>query len=443
MPTPVTDPALLAQLNGTDQPAAVTDPALLAQLNAGQPQRGALDMLTGWTGPRYQTWPERLARGVAHSVWSGVTLPGDVATGKVAADSPEAIGRAMELAGVATPAAPRAALSATYRAGPPTTKELLTTGGKQIEGARTSDVALDPSALYTWGDVAKATLDKAGSSAENAPRVHAILDRTLKPAPEGATVTYDNLITLRRTLQGQAQNFSDPTEQLAASRAIKLLDEFLSNPPAAAVRAGDAEATAALYAKGRGNYAAGKRSEDVGEARKEAILSTGAANSGKNLGNRERQTFLSLAKSDKEISGFSPEEVQQIEQNIIMGTRPTNFFRNWSNRLGGGGGLGQAITAGMGAGAGSSIGGALTGEPFIGGIIGAAVPAAAGASARSLANKLTDRQIRILDEMVRSRSPMAEETALGPGAKSPLRQMSDTAVAKLLLESILTRQQQQ
>lgn len=42
MPTEVTDPALLAQLNGTAPPREVTDPALLAQLN-GAPQPSLLD----------------------------------------------------------------------------------------------------------------------------------------------------------------------------------------------------------------------------------------------------------------------------------------------------------------------------------------------------------------------------------------------------------------
>lgn len=428
MPSPVTDPNILAQLDG---PQAISDPAILAQL--GEAPRGAIDKLLGSTGQRYQTWPERLARGLGSQVKDAVMAPGDAMAGKFDPESPEGTRRAMGLAALATPVSPRSALTATPRVGPPTGAELLETGGKQIESARTSPVDIAPQALNTWADATKIALDRAGSSAENAPRVHAILDRALKPAPGSATVTPDNLISLRRTLQGQAQNFNDAGEQLAASRAIKSLDGFISAPPAGSVLAGDAAATGALYAEGRGNYAAGKRSETVNEARQDAVFSAAAANSGKNLGNRERQTFNSIRGQDKEISGFSPAEVQQIEQNIIMGTGPMNSARNWSNRLGGGGGAGQMLTAGLGGGAGAMLMGDAAGAG-IGATLGAAILPTAGAVTRALANRLTNQQVNKLDEMVRGRSPLAELLASAPKQMTPTEQIKQSAVLKALLE---------
>lgn len=62
----------------------------------GQPSgRGVIDKLTGATGERFQTWPERLVRGIAGAVESGFTLPGDVLNQKA---SPNDTGRVLDLA---------------------------------------------------------------------------------------------------------------------------------------------------------------------------------------------------------------------------------------------------------------------------------------------------------------------------------------------------------
>ncbi|HEX5508913.1 MAG TPA: cell wall hydrolase [Pseudolabrys sp.] len=73
--------------------------------------RSVADKLLGIGGPRYQTWPERLVRTVASEVASGLTLPGDVESGRAtvpqSANFPGAngedtsnLGRLINLAGV-------------------------------------------------------------------------------------------------------------------------------------------------------------------------------------------------------------------------------------------------------------------------------------------------------------------------------------------------------
>lgn len=56
--------------------------------------RGAWDQLTGRGGDRYKLWPERAAQ----DLWEAVTLPGDVAAGKVDPRSEEGIRRTTGLA---------------------------------------------------------------------------------------------------------------------------------------------------------------------------------------------------------------------------------------------------------------------------------------------------------------------------------------------------------
>ncbi len=70
--------------------------------------------------------------------------------------------------------------------------------------------------------------------------------------------------------------------------------------------------------------------------------------------------------------------------------------------MGGGGGLGRTVAAGIGATAGGALGGP------VGAGIGAAVPTGAGAIARALYNGMTKKQIEALDELVRSRSPLGK-----------------------------------
>jgi hypothetical protein len=63
MPTPVTDPALLSQLNGGG-PKPVTDPALLSQLNGEQPQSGGF---IGGVADFFKSIPGGMARGLANA----------------------------------------------------------------------------------------------------------------------------------------------------------------------------------------------------------------------------------------------------------------------------------------------------------------------------------------------------------------------------------------
>lgn len=93
-----------------------------------------IEQLTGATGERYQTWPERLVRGIASSVKSGVTLPYDVMTGQVDPESPQGIRRALDTAMLATPMSPGARLGSKYGA-PPMAREAPAGEGAAVTAA--------------------------------------------------------------------------------------------------------------------------------------------------------------------------------------------------------------------------------------------------------------------------------------------------------------------
>jgi hypothetical protein len=80
------------------------DTEIPANAASTQGQRGAWDMLTGETGERYQTWPEKLVRDVR----TGARMPGDVLKSDVPLNTADAIKPMADLAGAAVlgPAVP-------------------------------------------------------------------------------------------------------------------------------------------------------------------------------------------------------------------------------------------------------------------------------------------------------------------------------------------------
>lgn len=420
MASPVTDPALLALLEGgAKQPVA--DPATLAQLN----QRSVIDKLTGLDGgERYQTWPERAVRGIASGLASGATLPGDVMAGKA---SPDDTGRVMELATMGTPVNP--AIRAGDRMLPgmakaigekkpvvPTTTELAEAGGKQFEAFRNSGVEYSANSVSDWARRTQQELFDRGISPVDAPGTFTKL-KELENAPPGAFVTPANLHSLRQSLQATAQNFNPQAarDQLAASRGIAALDNFISAPPTSGVLAGTPPAAAVPFEAGKGNYAAAMRSNAINgelDRARTGILERSegraqAANSGRNPDNTIRSKAESFLEKPKDVSGLSDAEIAALE-GVVEGGPGRNSARYIGNLLGGGGGMGQALWSGGGATA-----GALTGGP-VGAAVGATVPPAIGAGAKALANILAKRDLRSVDEMMRMRSPLYEERVANP-----------------------------
>ena len=88
----------------------------------------------------------------------------------------------------------------------------------------------------------------------------------------------------------------------------------------------------------------------------------------------------------------------------MSGTATANTVRTVGNLLGGGGGWGQAQMTAIGGGLGLLGGG---GGASVG--LGAAAVFLAGTGMRSIYNAMTKRQIKRLDAMVRSRSPLYEK----------------------------------
>jgi hypothetical protein len=352
--------------------------------------------------------------GMLGAIKSGFTAPGDVASGKLDPNSPEAIQRAMDFTSLATPVgvagrAGETAIPGTLRAlrpGPvkvPAAEELKAAGKAGMKEARGLGVDYSADAVKSMGDDIARSLEEDGVLAELAPKTFSVLSkiREVPKLDEGETALspLKSLVAFRRSLQKSSQDFTNPTEQEASTRAINALDDFIVASDPSSVVAGPATAASKLVGDARGDFAADFRSRRVTDALDQSELDAAAAGSGLNLDNRTRQVLNSILKSDKKSSGYSPEEIAALE-GIVKGRAGTNAARYLGNKLGGGGGLTATVASGVGMGIGGALGG-----PW-GAAAGATALPALGASLRTLASSMTRKQARELDEFIRKRSPL-------------------------------------
>lgn len=411
--------------------------------------RGLIDQALGLTGERVKTWPERAVRGA-------LTLPKRMidAAYSAPAGSREAteamIPVAAETALTMSPVNPAiragdkiipgAAKSfKAERAAVPTTEELAKTGGAEISAAKGSGLELNSSVLSNYSkDLQQGLFDGSmfGKTIHpvDAPATFAKL-KEIENAPAGSIVTAANLQSLRESLQATAQNFNPAAakDQLAASLAIKRLDGLIPSVAEKDVLAGAPATTQGLFESGRGNYAAGQRSNDITGSLDRAntgILERAetraqAANSGRNIDNTIRSKVASVLEKPKDVSGFSDAELAALN-GVVEGGTGRNTARYIANLMGGGGGVGQSGMAAIGAG----LGGAGGGIP--GAIVGGVIPAVAGSGAKAIANALAKRDLRKVDELLRKRSPLYQERLENPNM-SPVSAEARAAIARAMM----------
>lgn len=347
-----------------------------------------------------------------------ITAPGEVLKGELDPNSPEGRARALETALAITPMSPASRgvpLRVPRPPKAPTAKALKEAARAGYNDPLVKGMEYAGSAVKTFADDVGRSLDEEGFIAELAPKTRALLEK-LRVPPEGSVAKLSSVEAARRQFNRIAGS-PDGTEATAANIVVRHIDEFLeqTNPvgfgpgparglPARATDStpnttGLAEHAAQRLRDARGNAGAQIRSGKLTGERSRAERSAAAANSGRNIGNRIRQRLDTVLNSPKQARGYSPDEIKAIE-GVIYGTPAMNTSRELSNALGGGGGLGNTLLTGISAGLGASIAG------WPGAAIGGALPSAGGRMARAIANALTRRELRMVDEMVRMRSPL-------------------------------------
>lgn len=389
----------------------MSDDQLMASLGQGQkPQKGS-ETYSGGFLPFSKDEQGNVSfdsnAGIVGAVKRGMSMPGDVLTGKVrmyddnGRISEELIGRSAETAMIASPvsAGSRGAIQVSRPAAVPSAEALKEGAKKGFNAVRDSGVTYKSDSVAQFTGVLQSKLEQDGVIGELAPKTFSILNQ-LRAPPEGSVAGIQGLIAARRALGRAGKDFTNPTEQYAASKAIDDIDQFILAADPKSVVSGPAALAAKVQDEATQNYAAAKRSERLTGAGEAAELRASASNSGQNIDNAIRQRAAGIFLDPKKSAGYSQEELAAIKQ-VAEGTAGRNALRFVGNLLGGGGGLGAALT-GFG---GTAGGAAVAGLP--GALVGAAAPAV-GMGARALANRGTRKSLSKADELTRSRSPMAE-----------------------------------
>ncbi len=214
---------------------------------------------------------------------------------------------------------------------------------------------------------------------------------------------------------------SEGTKFTAAQIAREGIGEWLGKLTPADVVTGDPQFTQAMWDHARLDWLKHKKLEMIEEATTKAQRQASSTGTGANRINKARQAIEKILDSEKKSRGMSPEaKAKMIE--IVEGTALTNKARNLSK---------YAPTGPV-----SILGPLLTGE-VVGGSAGVGL-AATGFAAKHLGEYLTDRQLKQLDELIRSESN-AGQSILRQQApeRAELKQLVPAQAARSALTSPL------
>lgn len=358
------------------------------------------------------------AQGIGRAAVDAFKLPGDVWAGR---SPPNDIARNTNFATFALGGPPQWVRRAVPAA--PAASGLKAAGGAGFDAARGMGVAYSPDAIGRVAATAQQDLLQKGLGPEVAKDTNAILDKLQKP-PADPTASFDytnGVAAVRANLQSIAQDWTKPKDQLAATRAIKALDEFVAKPGPQDVLAGPAAALGQTVKDANANWAAGARSDSLTNIGTRADRRASAANSGLNLDNSIRGRLATFLENPANTAGFTKSEIDLLE-GIVKGKTSTNALRWFGNMLGGGGGLGALVTGGLGGAAGS----AATNSAW-GALLGV-VPPAIGLGAKLAENASTKSALKAAAETTRTRSPVYSQSA----AQAPTKATTPADRAKLI-----------
>lgn len=359
------------------------------------------------------TWPAQLAK----SIYGAVTLPGDVYQGNATVPQSEnmpggqdtsAIGRVTDLAALGSPVA-KTAIPAKVTAAPaPSAEELISAAKGIYKSPEIKAIQIPPQAVAGLSGKIQNDLVEQGfrPTAGNAPGTFAELNR-LAPPDAVKSVGVDDLRAARRALgisAGEKNAIGQATpDARAATQAIGQIDDYLNT-------------LAPSLKEANANYSAAKAAQTLDFRSMKAEHRAAKTGSGSNIENTMRQEVDKIPNR-----GLMPQEVA-LRDRITEGTFARNSLRK-IGKLGVGDGLSLLLH-----GAAAIPTGGMT------------LPVAiAGTAARKTGEALTRRQINQLNNMIRSRSPLAQSMA--PTITSSPGGLQE-AFLRMLLSSLVRPQSQ-
>jgi len=365
---------------------------------AGAVTRGAAKAL-----PMFQAG-EGVGRGVVRSL--GQTTPQAEAALAGASGVGAEIGQELGgdtgemIGGIAAPLSASFANSVVKSLGSQSAKSLMTQAAPTKEGLKEtasniykqidqSGAVVKQENLNRLNNMMQARLKKSGYHPRLHPKVNVFIDELGKVAEQNANVTD---IDITRRMLNNAKMSADPDEKRVAMIASDMVDDFMDNLGKSDFAAGGGE-IGDMYKDARNLWGRAKKSELIEEAfRKAETQATGFENG-------IRRQLDAIRRNTKKWNKFSPEEKKAITQ-VIQGTKSSNLTKMLGRFAFSEGQASNMLMGYMGMGGGGAVGGMLGGG--LGGGIGAVVVPAIGQTSRKLAQKLTVKNARLADAVVRA-----------------------------------------
>lgn len=318
----------------------------------------------------------------------------------------------------------QSALTAPSRASAmsPSADDLIRTAGQQFEKVRTSGATVDPHDAQIVAQGIKSSLDGRGfNSVDHAP-VFRALDRMEAFGAAGKPVSMNDMEAVRKALS-TAKLSSDGATRTAARQAT---DEFMQWLPQITP-----QGVRETLGKAISNYSAGKRSNTVMGKSNLGELNADTAGSGANTDNALRQAIKQLVRPvnndivpKAKTLGFNDAEIAQMNA-VARGTTAGNVARF----------IGKAAPTGIVSGGLSAGAGYSTLGP-----VGAVALPAVGYVSKMLGDMSTRRGISALDQMVRSRSALANSIAAQSQQATPSLSPQSMGLLSGLIAAINARQ---
>lgn len=398
---------------------------LRSQMPLGLPtSSGIQDAIEGQTGKFYepQTTAGQYAQTVGEFAPAALAGPGSVARklttqAVVPALASETAGQLTKgteaepyarvaagvLGGVGAGAAANSLASKAAKVTTPSIDEIKDAARAQYNHPEVAAVKIKPQAVSDLSDSIRADLEGQGFRDWAHPKPFKALDELTAPRTASATaanapVTVKDIDAVQKLLRQQAMERNAigqlTPDAIAAARANEKVSDFLSGLKQPDLIAGNAKKAASILGDARANWGAASRAQEIQTLQDNARIQAGSTYSGGNQNNATRQALRPLLKNDAARAyGYNQDELDQLNR-AVTGTVPGNTARWVGKRLGN-----LASTAGV-------VGGVATGNlPLAVGV------PAVGMAARAIGNASAARQGRLLDEMLRNRSPLAQAAA--------------------------------
>lgn len=380
--------------------------------------------------------------GVLGTLISGLTAPGDVATGQVpvfnaqGSINPEFNRRALDMAGLLALPSPGAMQGRVAPMQGPGAHDLEAAGGLGYDATRYSGMQFDPSIVTNTSQRVADELTRRGFGDQVVPELHNIL---ANPPGLGRIADSDTLQAIRSNLANAGK---DRQSRAASAIAVGEFDKILESLPTESTRItrpqtgasipatqADIDALAALQGEARQNWAGAQRVNkmsgelDAGVTglQERGDIRAAAANSGMNLDNALRQEVLAFLKNKEAVRGFHPEDLKALKD-FAEGNALRSSLRLASNAMGGGGGLGAMATG-------------FAGAKTFGNVLGSAIPVV-GMFLKNAQNTLASRELEAIQRIIAQRTPLGQTyrdaTAIIPGMSARDAAIFETVIPGLL-----------